>query len=189
MTNHPHSPLIGFHGLAGSGKDTCTKRLVQRHGFERMAFADPVKQNLEILNPYLSDGTRLMQALNMLGGWDRVKEHRIYKSEVRRLMQVYATEVTRGTFGDMVWVDLASKLIKPGPIAFSDVREDHEARWIKDRGGVIVHVVVPDLEPVNEHVSEAGISPELVDFTLVNSGTITELWSYVDAMVVAPVYA
>lgn len=181
-----HSPIIGFHGFAQTGKDTCVKRLVQMHGFTRLAFADPVRAQLELLNPFLGDGTRLRHALTVLGGWEGLKKHRLYRDEIRRLMQIYATELTRGMFGDDVWVKETARMMAPGPTAFSDVREICEATWIRSMGGVIVEVTAPGVGPVNGHSSEGGLPPEMIDFTLKNDGTLDELWAYVDAMVVQP---
>ncbi len=44
--------LIGFAGAARSGKDTAASFLVER-GWQRKAFADPVRNMLYALNPDL----------------------------------------------------------------------------------------------------------------------------------------
>ena len=46
--------LIGLTGLKRSGKDTAALRLMDRHQFVRVAFADPVKHALAELNPYVT---------------------------------------------------------------------------------------------------------------------------------------
>lgn len=50
--------LLGLTGLKRSGKDTAALRLMNRHSFIRVAFADPVKQALTDLNPYVVPPTK-----------------------------------------------------------------------------------------------------------------------------------
>lgn len=50
--------LLGLTGLKRSGKDTAALRLMNRHSFVRVAFADPVKQALADLNPYVVPPTK-----------------------------------------------------------------------------------------------------------------------------------
>ncbi|OAV62841.1 deoxynucleotide monophosphate kinase family protein [Enteractinococcus helveticum] len=45
--------LIGLTGLKRSGKDATAYRLTSRHGYVRIAFAEPVKGILADLNPYV----------------------------------------------------------------------------------------------------------------------------------------
>lgn len=41
--------IIGIHGKARHGKDTCAEHLVKTYGFTRYSFADPLKKALSIL--------------------------------------------------------------------------------------------------------------------------------------------
>lgn len=41
--------IIGLGGAAGSGKDSAAHYLVERHGFEQVAFAEPLKAGCEAL--------------------------------------------------------------------------------------------------------------------------------------------
>lgn len=45
--------VIIVSGLAGSGKDTVGKYLVDNHGYTRLAFADAVKDEVHMLYPYV----------------------------------------------------------------------------------------------------------------------------------------
>jgi hypothetical protein len=40
----PRVPIVGISGLAGAGKDTVARILVERLGFEQIALADPMKR-------------------------------------------------------------------------------------------------------------------------------------------------
>ena len=41
--------IIGFLGKKHSGKDTAGKYMIEKHGFKRYAFGDPVKEICKIL--------------------------------------------------------------------------------------------------------------------------------------------
>ena len=41
--------ILGFAGPAGAGKDTAAAHLVAHHGYERRAFADPMRAALYAL--------------------------------------------------------------------------------------------------------------------------------------------
>lgn len=47
--------ILGIAGRKGSGKDTVGDYLVARHGFVRVAFADPVKRVARDLWPHLGE--------------------------------------------------------------------------------------------------------------------------------------
>lgn len=57
MSEESIPPLVALTGRKRSGKDSAAAHLVRRHGFARVAFADPIKCVLTELDPYL-DGTR-----------------------------------------------------------------------------------------------------------------------------------
>ena len=43
--------VIGLSGYASSGKDTVAQFLIEEHGFEKIAFADPIRNMLLAMNP------------------------------------------------------------------------------------------------------------------------------------------
>jgi hypothetical protein len=62
------------------------------------------------------------------------------------------------------------KMVNEGDLAIiDDVQNDDEALCIKNNGGVIIEITKEGLSP--------SITPSIVDFTVVNSGTIDELHS------------
>ena len=56
----------------------------------------------------------------------------------------------------------------------SDIRFDNEAAAIRDLGGVVVCVERRAAQPIVPHKSEAGVSPALIDVTVMNEGTVAE---------------
>lgn len=171
--------IIGLCGFARSGKDTLAQQLVANFGFERRAFADPMRDILYKLNPLVITDTgsfeegmlypiRLAKLIDQYG-WEKAKE----SNEVRSLLQRLGTEAGRDILGDHVW--MKQILEKPhGPrLVISDVRFPNEAEAIKRRGGVIVRIQREGYGPVNAHESEVAYSEQ--DILLENYGSPIEL--------------
>lgn len=133
--------LIGLCGYAQHGKDTFADILVGK-GFQKMAFAAALKDMLYELNPAVgldvyADHWRLQDAVDV-DGWDTAKRN----PEVRRLLQVFGTEVMRNRFGPDVWVDLAfQKMPAGGAYVVTDVRFSNEAAAIHRKGGYLARIV------------------------------------------------
>jgi dephospho-CoA kinase len=48
--------IIGLSGYAQSGKDTVAKVLVEKYGYRRVAFADPIRDLLYGMDPLVPKG-------------------------------------------------------------------------------------------------------------------------------------
>jgi hypothetical protein len=168
------SLLLGLAGFARSGKDAAAAALVA-DGWERRAFADPLKEMLYILNPLLPSGYRVQQLVNAFG-WDNAK----VEPEVRSLIQRLRTEAGRGVLGEDVWVR-ATMFAYPRDrdVVLSDVCFENEAEAIRAAGGRVIRIVRPGVEAVNGHVSERALVDSGFDFdhVLVNDGTLEQLHS------------
>ena len=170
---------IGLLGYAGSGKDTVAEYLV-RHGFARIAFADPVRDVLLSINPLVTtDGLRLRD-LVAAQGWDTAKRQ---FPEVRELLQGLGAGA-RTALDESVWLDHALRRIDAlrGPVVVTDVRFYNEAHALRKRGFTLVWVRRPGVGPANSHASETGIPVERADVVLNNDRGIPELHAAVDAL-------
>jgi hypothetical protein len=175
-------PLIGLVGKARSGKDTFARGLVER-GYTRVAFADPLREMVEAIDPVIGVGVgggavRLRWALLTFGGWEGVKET-AYGPEMRRLLQQSGQAVRRLDEGFWLRVGLgkardviaACPAARAGAAVITDVRYTNEADAIQKAGGVLVRIVRPGLESTDTHASETELDRYPVDFTVRNSGT------------------
>lgn len=175
-----HRTKIGLIGYAGSGKDTVAAYLM-RHGYTRVAFADPVRSVLLGVNPLITrEGLRLRDAVEA-HGWDRVKRK---IPEVRELLQGLGAGV-RATLGESTWLDHALRRLDAlsGPAVVTDVRYPNEANALRSRGFTLVWIQRPGVGPANAHPSETDIPTELADVVLTNDRGIPELHAAVDALV------
>lgn len=62
-----------------------------------------------------------------------------------------------------------------GRLIVPDIRFDNEAEWVHSRGGIVVSILRDHEELAAGHVSEQGVSPELKDFVIYNTGTMRQL--------------
>ena len=73
------SVIVGLCGRKRSGKDTLAEELVERYGYTRVAFADPLREMLLALDPVVEQGdyTRTLRVSDMVAtrGWEDAKAH------------------------------------------------------------------------------------------------------------------
>lgn len=181
-------PDVALSGLAGSGKDTAAQVLVERHGYTVGKFARPLYEAVAKLDPYLPNGRRLSRQVE-LQGWEEAKR---WHPEVRRLLQVFGTEVGREMFGAEFWVERAAAWRRTidGPVVWTDTRFPNEVEYVTGRIdgrrewaksvsciGLWVHVERPGqtIEGAG-HASESSL-PALTeaDAVIVNDGTVSTL--------------
>lgn len=173
--------FIGLSGWAKSGKDTVAQYLVENHGFTRVSFADPMREALLTLDPYipyLNTQMRLSTAVR-LSGWEEAKRG---NEEVRRLLQYFGTEVGRNMFGQNFWVDQAiEKATRYEKVVFSDCRYTNEADAVKSIGGVVWRISRPDVFAVNSHTSEQDLNNYAFDSHIENNSSLEDLHALIES--------
>lgn len=142
--------IIGVRGFIGAGKDTFSNFLVKKYKFEKMSFADNLKD-----------------AAAVIFGWPRhllqgdTPESRAFREEVdtywekhlkfqgftpRKALQLIGTEAGRNVFGDNLWIAGTMKKAQAFEnVVISDCRFVNEANAIRANGGKIVWIVRGDL--------------------------------------------
>jgi len=174
--------IIGLHGFAQSGKDTIGQGLVEKYGFERLSFADIIREAVYTLNPVVSysavSGTFRVRGLVDAYGWEWCKSN---YPEVRRLLQVMGTEVGRDLIYEAIWIDGVRNKFRNGDYVITDVRFENEAEMIRsNREGLLVKIIRDGVGPVNTHSSDSGLPDELFDLVINNDGSLEEFIAHVD---------
>jgi hypothetical protein len=155
-------------------------------GYERLAFADRLRECTYALNPILEwhDSHLRLQDLVDQHGWDYAK---VNCDEVRRLLQVFGTEVGRELIADSIWVDIVLDQMENGleheeaKFVITDMRFPNEvAGLIRFAEDMMVPLELwkiqrPGVGPVNAHVSDAGLADDLFNVVLDNDGTLEDL--------------
>jgi hypothetical protein len=192
--------VVGICGLAGSGKDTAAKALID-NGYTRIAFGDSVKEALLKLDPVViashgksgispSSGlpvtwaNRLSKLVNAVG-WDEARK----SNDVRSLLQILATEVVRNMVDKDAWVKLAMQRMEQSILegaepkfVITDIRFENEAAMVSSLGGIIIFINRVGLETesiVYSHSSEMFDGRKHSDMTIDNTGTIEDLHSQI----------
>lgn len=118
--------------------------------------------------------------------WTKNKENEIplFGRSVRYIMQTLGTEWGRELIHPDIWVKLAECVLfeRGERMIISDVRFDNEADFIREHGGVILHVTRTDARKIEPHASEAGIRMSSMDLYVANDGTIDMLYTQLAAL-------
>jgi len=188
--------IIGVLGIKRSGKDTTADFLVQHHGFQRYAFADPIKRAAIELFGFTE--------AQMWGSQeDKETVDTRWNISPRRMLQLMGTELfqydihkhlTEEEFnwGRAVWVrkfelwfneqeELYREANQDLLVVLSDVRFHHESDVIKKMGGQIWRIERPSLLNNDLHASEIEMQSIVANETFVNDGTIEELYAKINA--------
>jgi hypothetical protein len=171
--------VIGLSGYASSGKDTVAQFLIEEHGFEKIAFADPIRNMLLAMNPIVH-GVQLKELVDEYG-WDLAKQ----RPEVRHYLQVLGYSA-RINIDPEVWVRAAFRKLNNeaySKYVITDVRFRNEAEAIKHIKGHMWRVERPNESAVNDHVSEWELDTYTFDEVLGNDGTLEELKFLVTTLV------
>jgi len=170
--------LIGLAGSMGVGKSTISSHLCLEHGWQSLAFADPLKNGLCAMFDLTREQLEQMKRAG----------HEIAPGvTARKAMQTLGTEWGRELNQD-IWVLALRKQINkltlwsdlPG-IVIDDVRMENEAALIREYGGVVIHVRNGDATAAGDaHLSEQRLHIADNDLTIDNTGSLPALYTMVD---------
>lgn len=161
--------LIGITALADAGgtgrvgKDTAA-RLLAGDGYVRLAFADPLYAAVQVLLG-LNDAEMAEYVRHkdlVIPRWDK---------SLREVLQDLGDWAQR-TFGERVFVETLSTaldrdladtpVIGSAGYVVPDVRLEHEAAWIRDNGGLMIHLQGPRRSKAagsgSGHKTERGVA-------------------------------
>lgn len=183
--------LIGLNGFRGSGKDSVADYLVQDYRFKKLAFADRLKDAAAVLwgiprhwvDDFKEEDLRAYVTLQA-GDPDELGMRTKSSMSWRQFLQRFGTEMGREVFGENFWVDLiiphkdsstaAADRQFHGNRVISDARFENELLRIHALGGYNVRIVRPGIES-DGHASEIEPPDYLIDYTLVNDGSLVDL--------------
>ncbi|QHB36605.1 deoxynucleoside monophosphate kinase [Arthrobacter phage Adolin] len=181
------TPLIGLIGKKRTGKDTFAETLTERHGYARIALADPLREALYRQNPIvgtfplLDNGItrvrewRVQDVIDSIG-WEKAKD---YCPEIRIQLQRLGTEGIR-YIDDRFWIKAAFAKIDAlreaeTPVVVTDVRYPNEADAIKAAGGYLVRIVRDLPDSGDTHASELALDDYREDLMIGNNGSRADL--------------
>ncbi len=164
--------IIGICGLIGSGKGTVADILVENHNFQKLSFADKLKDG--VASVFSWDRDMLEGDTDRSRIW-REKQDEFWTNETgmsvtpRLVLQLFGTDCMRNGFFDGIWVSLVKQQILENPDTnwvIPDVRFPNEVKMIQSVQGQVWQVRRGDLpvwfmdkrdnniEPTDVHPSE-----------------------------------
>lgn len=187
--------LIGLNGQKLSGKDTVGTILVENYDFNRVAFADKLKQaaaalmncSIHEVDKWKDYDPAYVIVYTTSTGDLSGKTYKERKASFtwREFLQRFGTEMGRDVFGEDFWVDhcLLNPMKDRIPegwadkvdIVVTDARFNNELKRIKDLGGYNFRINRPGLNGGDRHSSEALPDMTLIDGFIQNDGTIEHL--------------
>lgn len=189
--------IIGIIGKKGVGKDTLVDYLIEKYNLEKYSFADPLKKTLIemfCLKPEQVYQQELKEVIDPRWG-----------ITPREMMQVFGTDMIQNNINKffptlktqprLFWVrhfvnNYQERLKNESDlkIIISDVRFLHEAKALKEIGGILIRLTRPklkeegqeenqDQKQFNQHCSEVELDDyQEIDFEIVNDDSLDELF-------------
>ena len=196
--------IIGLVGFIGAGKGTVGE-LLRLHAYKQMSFAGALKDTASIMFGWdrdLLEGDTVESRVFRETKDEFWSSRFGYDFSPRLALQRLGTEAGRDVFHQDIWIYALENRIKKLPkVVITDTRFPNEIEFIRSQGGVIVEVkrgerpewyeiaeqqnqrAQPD-KPINNlmalhhpdiHVSEWAWIGQKIDFTINNSGTLSDL--------------
>ena len=139
--------IIGLIGVKGSGKDTAGEYLIENHGYTRYAFGDPVKQICKTLFDVSDEqlnNHKFKEAKDSRWGLSPREMFQRIGTEFGQfdLFKIFPELKKRVKYREM-WVKLFSEWLEKNKnklVVVTDVRFKHEAKFIKDAGGINIRI-------------------------------------------------
>lgn len=175
--------LIAICGAKRSGKDTIAMHLVSKHGYERLALADPIKSVVGLLFGFTDAQmeTDDKETIDERWGVSPRAALQFFGTEV---MQYKIQELLPG-IGRLFWTRCLVNKIDPGKTyVISDVRFHHECDALREAGAFVIKLDRPSVQSSDAHASEVEQRDIAGDAYITNDGGIEGLLSKVDAMLV-----
>lgn len=170
--------MIGVTGFKRHGKDTVARWLVDEYGFERIAFADALKDACSaafgIDRAIFDDDERKELPSEMYPDWT----HRL-------IMQYVGTDLFRSTW-PTIWIDTwRRRVADKSKVVVTDLRFSNEETAVRLYPHNYIIRVHDPRKPTSTdpHPSEVEIGSINADTMILNDSGIGELWDAVDKFI------
>lgn len=165
--------VIGLTGMAGSGKSTVARHLVDRWGAQVKKFAGPLKDMMRALG---------LTEAEIEGDRKELPSDLLCGATPRHAMQTIGTEWGRVLIHPDLWVRAWERRVSgEGLFVADDCRFVNEAEAIRRLGGTVVRVWRTG-QVTGDHASETGQSLIRPDHILVNDSDIPGLLGKADRL-------
>lgn len=173
--------IIGLIGKKYSGKDTLGGYIVNSYGYNKIAFANPLKQackNIFGLNEAQLYGDKK----------DCIDEY--WNITPREIFQFVGTDLFRNQMdklipiGENIWTKVLEKEMLSNnstKYVITDVRFKNEAQMIKNNGGFLIKIN-RETDNQDSHVSETELNDISYDYEINNNSSLEDLYDNFDLL-------
>lgn len=188
--------LIAVLGKKRSGKDTFSDYIIDKYGFLKYSFADPLKKGIQSffnLTDEQLNNQELKETIDPRWG-----------VSPRRLFQIIGTDIFQHSIKNFIpeleiesrkhWVILFKQWYEKynsENVIISDGRFLHEIEEIKKLGGKVIKIIRPNTK-INNNQSENDIHQSeneidtipdsFIDHTIINDGSLNEFYQKIDKL-------
>jgi dephospho-CoA kinase len=172
--------VVALTGSKGSGKDTVGQLITDAFGGQTIAFADPIKNVVEHIFQLPVQGVGLEDHQ----AYDQFKRTRmIFDLPKFNMMSIEARHVVREIgmlmreYDDKQFNKYVKEKIESDPNKIwvvTDLRFDNEYTMLKSIGAKVVKITRPAYT-YDGHITEREFNDSLVDYTLMNDGSLDYL--------------
>ena len=170
--------IFAFCGADGSGKSTAAKLLIEKYGFKKISFAEPMKRSLQaaldVDDDYLFGSKKEEMMVNRSGvalnctGRQAMQRYGMYGREGFLAMIGATPDLSAGTW----WLTKAraEMIANDGNWVIDDLRFPDEVEMLNKVGARIVRIVNHAIEDtiVSKHASQQHYEQFAVDRAVVN---------------------
>lgn len=170
--------IIAICGNKRCGKDVLANHIVEKYGYTKISFAEPLKNIVKMLFNFTDEQVGLIEGANdekdtldIKWGITPRKALQFIGTEVlQNKIQELLPDIKRDYFANI----LLDKLENNKTYVISDLRFIHEYEKIKHIDLEIIKIVRPDINSCEEHLSEKEYIHIPYNYEIVNNGTIEE---------------
>jgi len=176
--------IIAICGPKRCGKDVLSNHIVNKYGYTRLSFAEPLKEIVKLLFNFSDTQVGLIDGDN--DEKDTIDER--WKISPRKALQFIGTEVLQNKIQELLpnikrdyFANiLLSKIDNEKTYVISDMRFIHEYEKIKHLDIQVIKVTRPSIISNEEHLSELEYLNIPFDKEIVNDSTIENYISLFD---------
>lgn len=167
--------IIGLAGRKGVGKDTAADYIISHYRFQKLAFADPLKEICRIL--FLLNDAQLYDPIEK----ERVDER--WGWSPRQMFQKIGTDICRNHIRPDIWIHHMQLRIHPNKnFVISDVRFENERKWIEENGGIVLFIdrFTSSTQNDNHESENLDFFQPLSDIVVYNNDSKESLYKQLD---------
>lgn len=174
--------LIGLVGRKYSGKDTLGDYIVSSYNYNKIAFADPLKQACKEIFGF-NDAQLYGDQKESIDEYWNITPREVYQFVGTELFRNQMDNLIKSVGSDM-WVKVLEKKIldnKTTKFVITDVRFKNEAEMIKKNGGFLIKLK-RNTQKQDSHISETELDEIKCDYEIINNGSLEDLYDKFDLL-------